>query len=302
MCGNDLGVDDITFAQFTERTITLYTTARAVWSRRGLLKSQSNISAEEKAEANWKEPSSAIGWWGSAGVRSPSDDEGKRALKELVEFDQRTLAVSPTATATERSFSHEKRIHSLQRANLAPERVRKLLFCQWNSRVLQDGADKDEDMMTREAEKKREPIQKLRSVRATVSESVEASRSAAAFSVTRSDTNSIRIADSNRAEASNAGTRSDSTSRDDDGNTVHVPPLVPQFPNRSKRIPMLLPSTARDRDATRRNMEAINIYSGEGNDETNENTRVQDESPNRNTGEETTSMEVNRNRGSNREL
>ena len=155
--GLESGLGARLLGSFKERMITLYSEVRAAWIRRGIMRSRSNGSVEEKAEAKRTENSRAMAWYRSGGIKVPEDPEGKSALKELNEFPYRTLAVSPTAAATERSFSYEKRIHTLQRCNLAPERVRKLLSCQWNARVLRDLAHNDEAGMKREARKNGHP-------------------------------------------------------------------------------------------------------------------------------------------------
>ena len=141
--GVDLGSDNRATWRFTERMIHLYLEARSIWAERGILRSQSRPSVQEQAHANKVANVSAISWWRTGALPIPQDKEGKEARKKLCEFAHRTLAVSPTSTATEQSFGHEKRIHSLQRANLLPDGVTKVLFCQWNSRFLRDGADKN---------------------------------------------------------------------------------------------------------------------------------------------------------------
>ena len=228
--GVDLGMDNRATWRFTERMIHLYLEARSIWAERGILRSQSRPSAQEQAHANKVANVSAISLWRTGALPIPQDKEGKEARKELCEISQRTLAVSPTATVTERSFRHEKRIHSLQRAILLPDGVRKMLFCQWNCRVLRDGADKNEADLRRQLRKTAEPIQKLRSVRANITES-HVSRSAAAISATRSDTNSIMPRSSHPSEdlpRNGATSSSPTTSRDDEGNRVLVSEMIPQ--------------------------------------------------------------------------
>ena len=139
-----------------------------------------------------------------------------------------TLAARPTATAT-RSFGHEKRIHSLQRANLLLDGVRKMVFCQWNSRVLRGGADKNEAYLRRQFRKTSEQFQKFRFLPANITES-HVSRPAAAISPIRSDSYSIMPRSSHPSEdlpPNGATSYSRTKSRDDKGNEVLVPEMIP---------------------------------------------------------------------------
>ena len=106
-----------------------------------------------------------------------------------------------------------------------------MLFCQWNSRVLRDGVDKNEADLRRQLRKTAEPIQNLQSVRENITES-HVSRLAAVISATRSDSNSIMPRSSYPSEdlpRNGATSSSPTTSRDDEGNRVLVPEMIPQL-------------------------------------------------------------------------
>lgn len=96
--------------------------------------------------------------------------------------------------------------------------------------MLGDGADKVEYMMNREARKNGVRTQKFQSVRARVTDSIDASWSAAAVSASRRGTHSVRKLGSNHLQfvdySNTGGSRSNFSSKDDDGNVFIVPPLI----------------------------------------------------------------------------
>ena len=63
-------------------------------------------------------------------------DDVSRLAVDLQCFARYKLSLCLSSCATERSFSHQGRIHTKQRSRLKPEVVQKLLFCKWNARVL----------------------------------------------------------------------------------------------------------------------------------------------------------------------
>ena len=74
-------------------------------------------------------------WWKGGNAKS----------RVLTDFAIRTLNVSPTAMAVDRSFSAQKRIHTPLRNRLGQEKVNSLMFCRMNLLLLksQDNASKE---------------------------------------------------------------------------------------------------------------------------------------------------------------
>lgn len=124
----------------------LYFGARAIWMDKRIIQDRIDSTGSTDPESSdWsKRAHSPLVWWSTGWIETPTEHLKSVAAEELVEFAFRTLFVSPTATATERTFNLKNRIHTKQRANLSKERVRKILFCQWDSRVLRSAAERDE--------------------------------------------------------------------------------------------------------------------------------------------------------------
>ena len=62
----------------------------------------------------------------------------RHEFEELREFAMRTLSVSPSSCAAERSFSMQGRIRTKARNRLDTEKVKKLAFSHWNMKLLGD--------------------------------------------------------------------------------------------------------------------------------------------------------------------
>ena len=76
-------------------------------------------------------------WEDETPAETVMKDDVSGLAVDLQCFARYTLSLCPSSCATERSFSHQGRIHTKQRSRLKPEVVQKLLFCKWNTRVLQ---------------------------------------------------------------------------------------------------------------------------------------------------------------------
>ena len=56
--------------------------------------------------------------------------------QDVFEFAMRILSASPSSCAVERTFSLQKRIRTEARNGMGTEKVRKLVYCHWNSRLM----------------------------------------------------------------------------------------------------------------------------------------------------------------------
>lgn len=118
--------------ELTVRTIVFrYFDVRDLWKKRKLYRSDWLHSTERGRQSFTESP---IGWWLSGDIPSYRDPHLQSATRELVEFAVRTLSVSPTACAAERSFSLQARMHSKERASLSQSTVQKLVYSHWNQR------------------------------------------------------------------------------------------------------------------------------------------------------------------------
>ena len=128
-------------------------------------------------------------WLATGLIFKPSHPLSRKAAEKLVEFAIRTLSVSPTATATERTFSLENRIHTNQRASLSKARVQKLLFCKWNFRVMRRSVQRDSINIKWELERQAKGMQKLRPLRSALASGSNQEKDATTIGATVTDGN-----------------------------------------------------------------------------------------------------------------
>ena len=154
-----------TMDDFIDEVVNRYNDVRSSWIDRNIMRVPKDSASGKSASQAKRAMENPTTFWTDGKIRFPDDAFERKALEELIEFACRTLCVSPTATATERTFSISGRIHTHQRSSLSPEKVEKLLFSQWNGRVIQRSTERDMFDMNKYAESQTYPVQALRNYR-----------------------------------------------------------------------------------------------------------------------------------------
>ena len=137
LAGGSVNTMGLSITRFVDFMMSEYEEIRCAWRDEQLL-NPDLTSTGHTGEMRKRYRSNPLIHWISGRGSLHEDPIQRRAHEELRNYAKRVLCVSPTATATERSFSHLNRIHSQQRSRMQRETIETLMFCQWNERVLNE--------------------------------------------------------------------------------------------------------------------------------------------------------------------
>ena len=125
--------------RFIDLMMSEYEDIRCSWNDENLLNFDMTSTGHSK-EIRSRFRSNPLMHWISGRCSALDEPLQQKAHMELRSYAKRILCVSPTETATERSFAHLNRLHTHQRSRMKRETIETLLFCQWNERVLSENA------------------------------------------------------------------------------------------------------------------------------------------------------------------